>query len=160
MFQCKIWKHRPWPHQELTQPKSLQGAVFHVQWTNTFVIILHLFLKKLDMCGGLTLTRVTFSTSSQPMVQENWEWWFWSVHHVLSLLILPSFSGEGLHTLALLQHGISPRGDSPPWTLQCGLFPCLTWNPGVAALSATSDPLESGTKEPSSSGWRNNTRGW
>lgn len=60
------------------------------------------------MCGGLTLTRVTFSTSSQPMVQENWEWWFWSVHHVLSLLILPSFSGEGLHTLALLQHGICP----------------------------------------------------
>ncbi|KAK4828040.1 hypothetical protein QYF61_022817 [Mycteria americana] len=61
------------------------------------------------------LCSATWSTSSPSFftdlaMQGDREWGLRSVHHTLSLLLLPP------HTLPLLQHGVPPTGDSPPRT--------------------------------------------
>jgi len=58
-------------------------------------------------------------------VQGNREWGLWSVHHTLSVLLLPP------HSFPLLQHGVLPTGDSSPqtpptWVLPTGCSPSGT----------------------------------
>lgn len=115
-------------------------------------------VEKLYMCGGMTLTGLIFLhlLSAHGAGELGMVVLFCSSHVVSTD---PSFllRGRTPHSLPLVPCGIPPRGDSAPWTLQCGSFPCSTRNLGVDALSAIGHPLDSGTRETSCSGWRNNT---
>jgi len=56
-----------------------------------------------------------FSPSSPRAVQGDREWGWWSVHRLLSRLLLPP-QGRTPHTLPLLQRGVPLKGDSSPQT--------------------------------------------
>jgi len=73
-----------------------------------------------------------FSPSSPQAEQGDREWGLWSVHHTLSLPLLP------LHSLPLLQRGVPPMGDSPPQTGPTWVLPTGCHSSQTAPMSVLS----------------------